>query len=173
MSKRTLLHVLLVLALAVAALLLVRLHAAGAQVLDPHKIYEQRCASCHQPHSVGLVRDHLTLKDGKVITVEDGRELAALLANHAKVQLSSAEIGALVKQFGAMLQTGFLFQDRCFNCHGPASVFARTTLKLADGQVVSKATGQPMTDFLKGHGRLTEDGQRIVLDMLKRQLETK
>lgn len=174
MSKRTIIHIVLVLALALATLLLVRLHAAGAETLDPHRIYEDKCARCHQPHAVNLVREHLKLEGGKVLAKEDGREVGQLLASHAKVKLSAAQLGALVKQFDAMLKTGFVFQDRCFNCHGPASVFARTSLKIAEGKVVSKASGREMNEFLKAHGYLSDEAQRqIVVDMLKRQLETR
>lgn len=174
MSKRTLVHIILVVVLAIATLLLVRLHAAGAQTLDPHKLYEDKCARCHQPHASSLVREHLMLEEGKVITKAGGKEVASLLASHARQTLSQGEIDALVKQFGAMLKTGWLFQDRCYNCHGPAAVFARTTLKLTGGNVVSKATSVPMSEFLKGHGGLYDDAQRTtILDMLKRQLETR
>lgn len=173
MSKRTLVHIILVVVLAIAALLLVRLHAAGAQTLDPHKLYEEKCARCHQPHAYSLVREHLMLEEGKVVTKAGSKAVASLLASHARQALPQGEIDALVKQFGAMLKTGWLFQDRCFSCHGPASVFARTTLKLAGGNVVSKGSSVAMSELLKSHGGLYDDAQRAtILEMLKRQLET-
>lgn len=173
MSKRTMIHLALVIALAIAALLLIRLHSAAARTPDPHRIYERSCARCHQPHASGLAREHLRLDGSEVRTKGDGREIGKLLANHARLKLAPADIEALVKHFGAMLGTGWLFQDRCFNCHGPAAVFARTTLKLAGTAIVSKSSGRDMAEFLQRHGDVTTVEQRtIIIEMLRRQLET-
>jgi len=68
MSKRTILHALVVLLLAAAILMLARLHAAGAtEPADPQSIYELRCARCHQSDPAELVRASLVERDGRLM----------------------------------------------------------------------------------------------------------
>ena len=41
--------------------------ATVAESLDPHAVYEQRCAACHLPHARELAESALDRRDGKVV----------------------------------------------------------------------------------------------------------
>lgn len=163
----------LVLLLALAVLLLVRLHSAAAQAIDPHRLYEQKCASCHEPHASDLARSALVVRSGAVVGRASGRPLAQLLTGHRGTRLSEAEIKALVDHFGAMLATGWLFQEKCIACHERAVVLARTYLADKDGRIVGRYSGRDMAAFLAEHGRLSPVEAEVILAMLARQLATR
>jgi hypothetical protein len=173
MPRHRTLHVLLVIVLALLLLLIVRLHSAAAQVIDPHALYEQKCARCHEPHASALAKESVVRKDGALVGKESGRPLSTLLTNHRGTRLNEAEIKALVDHFGAMSTTGWLYQEKCLGCHDTAVKLARTMLIMRGEHVVGRYSGTEMETFLAGHGRLEAGEVGVIVSMLRRQLETK
>lgn len=145
----------------------------AAQTADPHALYETRCAGCHVPHARDLAQDSLELKDGNVVLKKSATPLADFLTHHPRKPLTGEEADVLVKNLAAMLQTGFLFQEKCIVCHERASVMARLRLIEKDGVLKGRYTGQDIAQFLNSHGRLTDAEAAIIVSMLRRQLETR
>lgn len=170
MSTRQLLHILAVLLVAVAILLLLRLRAASAQTPDPHELYERTCARCHDAHAGTFAGKSLRAVDGRVVGARSARDLDALLEQHHGARLTADERASLRHHFEVMLDTGLLFQQRCFFCHGRAKEFARSKLTERDGLIVSRASGADIEVFLQGHGGLDERQIDIVMAMFHRQL---
>lgn len=143
---------------------------ALAQDIDPHQLYEQRCAACHQPHARDLVQETLALREGYAVLRKSGMPLTDFLGHHPRRTLEKPEADALVKQFEAMLKTGFLFEQKCSICHDRASELARLRLKERDGAIVGRYTGRDIAAYMQTHGRLTSSEVDTIMAMLRRQL---
>lgn len=141
-----------------------------AQSIDPHALYESRCTRCHEPHASDFARAHLMKDGGAVVGTETGQELSSLLDGHRRTNLTTAEIGALVDHFGAMMETGWIFQEKCTLCHGAAVRLARTWLIMRGDTLLGRYSGRDIEVFLGNHGRLTAPEVQIVTKMLKRHL---
>ncbi len=143
---------------------------AMAQDIDPHQLYEQRCAACHPPHARELVKDTLTMRQGNLILKSDGTGFIDFLASHPRRPLDKPQAEALTKQFEAMLKTGFLFEQKCIVCHERAIDLARLNLLERDGTIIARYTGRDIATFLQTHGRLTPREVDTIIAMLHRQL---
>lgn len=143
---------------------------AFAQSVDPHQLYEQRCATCHQPHARELVQETLVLRDGNVVLKKSGTLLADFLKRHPHRALEKPQADVLVKQFEAMLETGFVYQQKCGVCHDRAVDLARLRLQERNGTIIGRYTGSNITAFLRTHGRLTPSEVDTMVAMLDRQL---
>lgn len=141
-----------------------------AQVTDPHALYEQRCAACHQPHARDLVKETLTVREGRVVLKSSGAPLADFLNRHPR-GLSPGDAQTLMTQFEAMLQTGFLFQEKCIVCHERASELARLRLIERNGALMGRYTNRDIAAFMPHHGRLTSPEVETIMAMLHRQVQ--
>jgi hypothetical protein len=159
---------LLVLAIAAVGLLA----AAGAQTIDPHRVYEQRCGNCHHEHGADLARLKFTLKDGALQVTRTGKDVSGLLRSHHGVRLSAEETAALVTLFEAGLASGGVYQHLCARCHERAVTFARSKLNMRDGQVRTLVGDRDVALLLKDHGGATASEIDVLIEMLKRQLQT-
>jgi len=149
------------------AAILISTTGAAAQSDDPHRIYEQRCAGCHTPHAGDFAQESLLEQDGRLLGRESGRDLRGFLeAGHGK--LEPAEIDTIVEQLGAILQRGALFQRKCRICHDRARELARLQLIVKDDILRGRYSEREIADFLRDHGRLTEEEVPIVVEMLTR-----
>lgn len=151
-----------------AAMLLSALPAVAQT--NPHTLYETRCAGCHEPHAREFAQKSLDLKDGRVFLKGTDKALAEFLTRHPRKPLSKEDAETLDRQLAAMLQTGFLFQEKCVSCHERASVLARLRLIERDGKLLGRYTGRDIAGFMLEHGRLTPDEAEIIVAMLRRQL---
>jgi len=148
--------------------------AANAQTIDPHRLYEQRCTSCHAPHAADFARGALTLADGKLVANKSKKELPAILPSHHGTSQSNDEIRALIELFTRNLSSQSLFQRKCIVCHDRARDFARTRLVIDQAGVLKgRYSGYVVQDFLQGHGRLTEPEIPRMVATLRWQLETR
>lgn len=143
--------------------------SASAQA-DPHTIYETRCAGCHEPHAREFAQKSLEMKDGRVLLKGTATGLAEFLQKHPRRPLAKDDAELLDRQLAAMLQSGFLFQEKCIGCHDRAATFARLNLIERNGKLVGRYTGRDIAAFLLQHGRLTADEADTILAMLHRQL---
>jgi hypothetical protein len=147
--------------------------SAFVQALDPHRIYEQRCATCHAPHAANFARQALDAREGSLVGKKSGKELAGILPRHRGTEQTAAEIEALAELFRRNLSSGSLYQRKCIVCHDRARDFARVHLVLANGVLKGRYSGYVTRDFLSGHGRLTEPEVAQMLATLQWQLETR
>ncbi|KAB2912915.1 MAG: hypothetical protein F9K29_17560 [Hyphomicrobiaceae bacterium] len=146
---------------------------AVAETVDPHRLYEQRCASCHAPHASDLAREMLELKDGKLIAKKSGKDLPSVLGSHRGTRQSQPEIEALIEAFRRNISSGSLYQRKCIDCHDRARDFARTRLVIDQSVLRGRYSGRVVEDFLRGHGRLAEPEVTDMVATLKWQLETR
>ncbi len=145
---------------------------APAQVIDPHAVYEDRCARCHAEHSGDFSRKTMIARpDGELVGRETGEPVRGFLAHH-RGSPSQGEIAALVEMFTLQLRTGGLYKDKCGICHKSAKRLARVRLDVRDDRLVDRVTGRNVTAFLFDHGRLDPDEARLIDDMLRWQLKT-
>ena len=105
-----------------------------------------------------------------VIDGKDDRD--SLVVIGPSLGLSDGEIDALVKHFGAMLKTGWLYERKCIVCHERAVDLARLHLIEREGRLEGRYTGRDIASFLTDHGRLAPAEIATVLAMLRRQLRT-
>ncbi|MEZ5908159.1 MAG: hypothetical protein R3D31_05090 [Hyphomicrobiaceae bacterium] len=162
----------LTLALAAGLLAMLAIAPASAQTIDPHRVWELKCAGCHGKHSRDFAKENVRKDGGKVLATKSGKPLDRLLERHRGTRLSDGEIDALVKHFGAMLKTGWLYERKCIVCHERAVDLARLHLIEREGRLEGRYTGRDIASFLTDHGRLAPAEIATVLAMLRRQLRT-
>jgi hypothetical protein len=143
--------------------------STAAQTIDPHALYESRCAACHQPHARDLAQSALALQNGTIVMKSSSAPLRLFLERHPR-GLPPAEADALDRHFSAMLQTGFLYEKKCVACHERASTLARLRLFERDGVLEGRYTHRDITTFLRNHGRLTPMEVETIMNMFHRQL---
>lgn len=143
--------------------------SAWAADVDPHGLYERRCAGCHLEHAGDFVQESILRADGELIGKTNGIEVRAfLMRGHGK--LSPAEVEVMMAHLTAILEAGALFQDRCVICHGRAVDFARLHLGMRDGVLIGRYSGHLVAEFLTGHGRLEPSEIETVVEALARQV---
>lgn len=143
-----------------------------AQSLDPHVIYEQKCAACHTPHAGEFVESSLGATDQGLIAKSSNRLLRDFLdGGHGR--LSAPEVDVLMEQFEFMRESGSLFRDKCIICHDNAARFARLKLILREDVLTGRYSGREIATFLLGHGRLEASEAERMVEVLTRQLETR
>ena len=139
--------------------------------IDPHELYETRCAGCHLPHAGAFVDASLEQIDGKAIGRRSRRELRSFLeAGHGK--LEPDEITTMVTHLTNILQSGRVYHAKCRICHDRAVRFVRLNLQIEGDTLVGRYSGRDIAQFLKGHGRLAGDEVPKMVEVLKRQLTT-
>lgn len=144
---------------------------AADKTNDPHELYEQRCAACHESHAGEFVNEHLWIVENRVIGRQTGRELGVFLRNgHGK--LNPDEMNLLVLQLISILNRGGIFRDKCHICHDRAVLLARRQLVLRDGKLIARYSARDMAMFLEYHGRLEGAEVDAILQMLSSQLRT-
>ena len=142
-----------------------------AQPIDPHSLFETRCGRCHG-HAGEFARKTFLIEDGELVIQESRQRLLGFLPNHFG-KLTRDEISALLEAFQQQVETGGLYQEKCRICHDRARYLARQNLVLRNGQLVGRYTGADIKRLLSYHGRLSDDEQAIIYDMLVWQLETR
>lgn len=123
-----------------------------ASALDPHRVFEQRCARCHDEHSGTFVAEAVVLRDSTLVGRRNGRTLERFLVQHGGGS-TAEEIAALLEMFSRQLVDGGFFRQRCGHCHGSARELARLHLIARDGRLLGRYSGRDMADFLRRHGR--------------------
>ncbi len=142
--------------------------AVAAEPADPHKLFEQRCAACHDPHAGIFVRDSQERRKDAVVGRKSGRELRAFLVEgHGR--LAPLEVDVMVQHLTSILAADGLFRDRCLICHGRAVELARGKLIIRQGRLVGRYTGRDVESFLKTHGRIDDTQAETLLRVLARQ----
>lgn len=137
-------------------------NSAGAA--DFHRIFEDRCLSCHG-HAGDFARAALADKDGILIGTRSGRPVAEYLRKHAG-GLSPTEIDLFSETFRQQLKFGAFYRQNCDICHDRAYELVRLRLILDDGKLMGRYTGRDIAAFLPNHARMTLAEAQMMLDRL-------
>lgn len=144
---------------------------AQAQPVDPHAVYEQKCADCHEDHARSFADQHLLVKDNRVIGKRRSRDLEDfLIKGHGR--LEPAEVRPLVAHLKSVVGADGLYEKKCRICHEPAVDFARIKLIMKEGKLLGRYSGRDIAEFMIDHGRVSQEEHAIIMDALKRQLAT-
>ena len=157
--------------LCLAALLMTAMgqSAVQAQTIDPHRVYEERCARCHSAHAGNFAWESLRRDDGRIVGQRSGRPLQPFLAaGHGRLQ--AAEIEVLMEQLTLILERDALYRHKCRSCHDRSVELARLELIVKEGVLTGRYTDRNIEGFLGYHGRLTEEEVPTMVDVLTRHL---
>jgi len=154
---------------ALSAAFLVCASLADAQQINPHQIYEEKCAACHEPHGGDFVWGALREIEGNLIGLRSGKTVDSFLSR-GHGQITQIEAETLLAHFVDIRASGQVFARKCRVCHESARELARLKLIEKDSCLTGRYSGRDIRTFLLGHGRLTEDEVEIVVDMLNRNL---
>ena len=116
-----------------------------------HAVFEERCGRCHE-RSGALARERLVIKDGRLLSRENGGHVLEFLLGHYG-RLSRAQAQAFYENFLRQVRGAGRFKRQCAICHVRASELARD-LVIEDGRLFGRYSGQKIGEFLLGHARL-------------------
>lgn len=150
----------------VLALLLAPCLPGTAFATDLHAYWDDRCAACHGD-SGAFARRTLHAEDGQLAGTHHRDDLARFLQHHTLADDLVAPVSAMLL---AQATTTPLFKSHCAACHGDAAALARKSLVMKDGVLSGKASGRPVSDFLRTHGGLTPDEVPAMTATLQRVL---
>jgi hypothetical protein len=149
--------------------LLAGMNSLVAQATDPHTIYEDKCARCHEDHGGDFVHKNLKIEDGRVVGKTSGKAIGAFL-ERGHGNLGQPELTLLIDHLNSIALTGQIYQTKCLICHDRAVELARARLVLKDGALIGRYSGRVIGDFLVSHGRLDDEERATIRMMLERQL---
>lgn len=144
---------------------------ARAQHIDPHALYEEKCAKCHEPHAGEYVSKDLEIADGSVVGKKTGRPVVQTLeTGHGR--LSATEVTVMTEFLTRIASSDRLFLKKCRICHSNAKELARLDLVIRNDRLWGRYTGRDIAQFLENHGRLTPDEVTKMINVLKWQILT-
>jgi cytochrome c551/c552 len=155
----------------VALLFVAAASAAAADPIDPHQVYEQKCARCHEDHARTFADTHLLVEDGRVVGLNRGRDLETFL-DKGHGNLDPAEVIPLVAHLKSVTGAAGLYKDKCLMCHEPAKEFVRLNLIMDGDNIRGRYSKADIAEFMLHHGRINEIEHITIMDALKRQLLT-
>lgn len=135
------------------AVLLMMMMPAAAVAEDLHELWDRQCGGCHG-HAGAFARAQLDVVNGEVRD-KIGRDVSAFLQRH-NGGYNAAQIAAILGMLRAQASSADLFQRKCAECHGTAAQMVRGQLLRQDGVLTVRASGQPVADLLRRHGRLND-----------------
>lgn len=133
---------------------------------DLHAFWDDRCAECHG-HAAQFARNHLKLKDGRLVGSRASRDVCQFLASHGAGPEMAQPLCAML---AAQAATPSLFKQKCAGCHQTAADLARASLVLEAGVLKGKANGKPLAGFLVSHGAVTAEEEARLVATLTRVL---
>lgn len=146
--------------------------ASMAEPIDPHSVFETRCGRCHHGHAGDFARETLLFEEGELIGKKGRKRVLDFLPKHHG-KLTTDEVSALVEAFALQVRSDGLYREKCTICHDPAGTLARRTLAQRDEQLVGRYANADIKRFLSYHGRLIDEQQTVIHDMLVWQVTTK
>lgn len=136
---------------------------AGADGLDLHWLWDDRCAECHG-HAADFARR--LDRSGEELSVRHPiGDMRAFLRHHYP---PADEVEALYQMLRAQAGSPGRFREDCSGCHGPASALARDMLGFAGGTVVVLPSGDPLATALARHRGIASGQQAFYLELLER-----
>lgn len=136
----------------------------GAAATDIHWLWDDRCAECHG-HSADFARSFLRITDNRLLGRHQFRELHLFLGNHYTPE---RDVDAVYNMLQAQVLTVPRYREECSACHGGAAEFIRNAMLIQSGTLTSRATRQPIDEFMQSHRRLDPQSIEFYLRLLKR-----
>jgi hypothetical protein len=143
---------------------LLGLATLNATAIDLHAYWDDRCKGCHGDAGP-FARSTLAVRDGRLVGRHHGDDLPRFLRQHV---LADELVAPVTAMLAAQVSTPPVYAAKCAACHGVASAFARASLALRDGVPVARRSGRTLQAVLEGHGGLSADERRVVVDSLAR-----
>ena len=140
--------------------------SAVAADRDLHDYWDARCASCHG-HAGQFARKFLRVENGKLIGTHHRDNLATFMRNHHLTPDLYEPAMAMLK---AQASSPPLFNSKCSGCHDTAAEFARKSLEIKKGVLTGRASGKPVIEYLKKHGKVTPEEAASLVQTLTRVL---
>ena len=106
------------------------------------------------------------MKDGLLVGRRN-QDLKLFLVQH---EAGAAQADAIYELLLAQVATKPVYQQKCARCHDTAAELARGSLLVRDGTIVGRSNGEPISEFLKRHGKLAPEEVPIVVESLTRVL---
>ncbi len=135
-----------------------------ASASDLHLLWEDRCAECHG-EAGDFAREFLLVEDGKLYGRHPDRDLRLFLQNH---YLRNNDVDAVHAMLLAQATSDQQFRKKCGSCHEKAAELTRESVARRDAVLIVRDSGQPLSEFLKGHGNLEAGDIAFFLDLLDR-----
>lgn len=100
--------------------------AAGADGLDLHRLWDDRCFECHG-HAGAFVRKYLTVSGDALQDRHHVRDLRRFLGNH---YLAKSEVDAVYGMLRGQASRQARLKNEFSRCHGTSADFVRESLDL-------------------------------------------
>ncbi len=140
--------------------------ATAAAERDLHAYWDDRCKECHGDAGA-FARKTLHVRQGRLVGAHHGADLERFLQNH---YLADDLVAPVMQMLQAQATTSPVFKEKCSECHGAASEFARKALVMKDGTLTSRTSGRPVRDYLRRHGGLAPEQVAPMVTTLERVL---
>lgn len=154
------------LALASALLFVAPAGPLAKDQIDLHAHWDARCGTCHG-HAGAFARRTLRVEQGRLLGHHQADQLDRFLRQH---YLNDALVAPISQMLLAQVQAPPLFERHCSHCHDSAAEFARRSLGLRQGQLISRHQGLALADTLRRHGGLDPDQAAALLTRLRQVL---
>ncbi len=143
--------------------------AAETREVDVHRLWERRCAECHD-HAGEFARKYLHVEDDRLVGRHPVRDVRLFLDKHYP---PGDQVDAVYSMLKAQATTFPRFAAECGQCHGRAADFARASLSRRDGHLYARESEQPVAAFLSAHRDLDAAGVEFfsaLLDRVEREV---
>jgi hypothetical protein len=138
----------------------------GAADRDLHAYWDGRCKDCHGDAGA-FARRTLRVESGRLIGTHHGANLEQFLHNH---YLADELVAPVMQMLQAQASSSPVFKEKCGDCHGSASDFARKALAMKNGTLIGRASQRPVQDYLSRHGGLAPEQVTPMVKTLERVL---
>lgn len=139
---------------------------AAAAGRDLHDYWDGRCKDCHGDAGA-FARRTLRVEAGRLVGTHHGANLEQFLHNH---YLADELVAPVMQMLLAQATASPVFKEKCSECHGSASDFARKALAMQDGTLIGRASQRPVQDYLRRHGGLAPEQVTPMVKTLERVL---
>lgn len=148
------------------AALLAILLAGSAQAEDLHALWDGQCGGCHG-HAGPFARESLEIRNDILMGKVSRQPVADYLVTH-NGGYRPEQIAALHSMLAAQVQAGPEFQTHCGGCHDTAAQVLRDWVKVEDGKLIGRQSGQELTQFLSRHGGADAESRARIIQSLTR-----
>lgn len=138
--------------------------AVAAFATDLHKLWDDRCSSCHG-HSGEFSRKFLKVTGSELQGRHHVHDLRLFLNKH---YLSGHDVGPIYNMLLAQGSIVPRFKNECSRCHENAATFVRESFMLNDGSLYSLKLKIPVRDFLNGHQNLQPEDIDFFIEQFNR-----
>lgn len=142
------------------------LSPAAATGRDLHAYWDGRCKDCHGDAGA-FARRTLRVEDGRLVGTHHGATLEQFLHNH---YLADELVAPVMQMLQAQATASPVFKEKCSECHGSASEFARQALAMQEGTLIGRSSRRPVQDYLRRHGGLAPEQVAPMVKTLERVL---